>query len=567
MSSKKKIVIIGGVAAGPKTGSRISRICPDSEITLIEKGKFLSYAGCGLPYYISGAVQDQKELMCTSIGVVRDPVFFHDVKNVKVLNQTQATLVDRQAKKVCLQHVLSRETAEIPYDTLVFATGSHPIVPPIDGIKLKNVFIVQTIEDAEGIRAILSEGKARDVVIIGGGLIGVEITEALTERGARVTIIERLPQILPMLDKELAYLVAKHMESKGVKIKTQTAVKRIEGVHTVEAVITDHERVSCDFVIVAVGVKPNTSLAKDAGLVLGTTGGIVVNDHMQTSDPNIFAVGDCVESFHRLTGKPCFIPLGSTANKQGRVAANNICGIDDVFPGVLGSTVCKVFDFSVGRTGLGEDQARQEGFDIVTLFNPAPDKAHFYPGAKLIYVKLIADRQSRRLLGLQVVGPGDVDKRIDVAATAMTAHMTVDQIANLDLCYAPPYSPAVDNILTSANIARNQIDGLYQSISPEKVKEKIDKGEKIVLLDVRSPQEYDEARIEGSVLIPLGQLRRRINELSLDQEIITFCKISLRGYEAALILRSAGFCNVKVMDGGMLMWPFQVISVKHSNKS
>lgn len=564
MDPRKKIVIVGGVAAGPKTGSRISRLCPDAKITLIEKGKFLSYAGCGLPYYISGAVHDQKELMCTPIGVVRDPVFFHDVKNVDVLNQAEAVSVDRQTKTVHVRNNASGQQSEIPYDTLVLATGASPFVPPIDGIRLKNVFTVQTIEDAEAIRMILAEGKARDVVIIGGGLIGVEITEALTERGARVTIIEKLPQILPMLDRELAFHVVRHMESRGVKIKIDTAVQRIEGSQKAEAVVTGTERIACDFVIVAVGVRPNTKLAKNAGLALGKTGGIVVDEHMQTSDPDIFAVGDCVESIHLLTGKPCFIPLGSTANKQGRVAANNICGIKDSFLGVLGSTICKVFDFSVGRTGLGEDQARAEGFDILTLFNPSPDKAHFYPGAKVIFIKMVVDRKSRRLLGFQAVGPGDVDKRVDVAATAITAKMTVDQIANLDLSYAPPYSPAVDNILTSANVARNLLDGLYHSVSPEQVKEKMDRKEDIVLLDVRSPEEYDGARIEGSVLVPLGQLRRRINELPLDKEIIAFCKISLRGYEAALILQSAGFRNVKVMDGGILMWPFQISTVKHS---
>ncbi|MFA6378240.1 MAG: FAD-dependent oxidoreductase [Candidatus Omnitrophota bacterium] len=564
MNSKKKIVIIGGVAAGPKTGSRISRLCPDAEITLIEKGKFLSYAGCGLPYYVSGVVQDQKDLMCTAIGAVRDPVFFHDVKNVKVLNQTEATSVDIKAKKVYIQNVQTHHADEVCYDTLVFATGASSIVPVIEGVNLKNVFTLQTIEDAEKIRSILKEGKAQDVVIVGGGLIGVEITEALTERGARVTIVERLAQILPMLDRDLAYHVTKHMESKGVKIKTQTIVQRIEGAESVEAVVTDQGKISCDFVILAVGVRPNTELAKKIGLTTGRTGGIVVNDRMQTSDPDIFAVGDCVESFHLVTGKPCFIPLGSTANKQGRVAANNICGIEDVFPGVLGSTICKVFDFSVGRTGLGQAQAQEAGFDVVTLFNPAPDKAHFYPNAKPMFMKLIADRQSRRLLGLQAVGPGILDKRIDIAATAITAKMTVDQVANLDLCYAPPYAPAMDNILTSANIARNQIDGLYQSISPEEVKEKIDRKENVLLLDVRSPEEYDEVNIEGSVLIPLGQLRRRLKEIPSDKEIITFCKISLRGYEAALILQSAGFRNVKVMDGGILMWPFQKNSTKHS---
>ncbi|MDD3375453.1 MAG: FAD-dependent oxidoreductase [Candidatus Omnitrophica bacterium] len=565
MKNKKRIVIIGGVAAGPKVGSRISRICPDAEIILIEKGKFLSYAGCGLPYYISGVVKDQKELMCTSIGTVRDPIFFHEVKNVTVMNQTEAVQVDRENKKVIVQDLKSKQKKEISYDELVFATGASPIVPPLAGKELKNVFTLQTVEDAEEIKNILNQGKAKDVVIVGGGLIGVEITEALHQKGARVTIIERLDQVLPILDPEIAFQVSQHMESKGVKIKTGLTVTALLGKDKIESVLTDQGQISCDFLIMSIGVRPNSKLAKDCDLEIGVTGGIKVNKCMQTSDPDIFAAGDCVESVNLQTGQPCFIPLGSTANKQGRVAANNICGIKDEFLGVLGSTVCKVFDFNVGRTGLGEKQAKQAGFDVVTLLSPAPDKAHFYPDAKPIFIKMIIDKKTRRILGFQAVGLGEVDKRIDVAATAITANMTVDQIANLDLCYAPPYSPAMDNIITAANIARNKLDGLYLSLTPDEVKKKMENSEDFILLDVRSQEEYDETYIENSTLIPLGQLRKRISEIPDNKEIIVFCKISLRGYEAALILQANGFKNVKVMDGGIVAWPYKKIFQNKGN--
>jgi len=280
---------------------------------------------------------------------------------------------------------------------------------------------------------------------------------------------------------------------------------------------------------------------------------------MQTSDPDIYAAGDCVEMRDLLTGRPCYVPLGSTANKQGRVAAVNVCGGDEPFPGVIGSTVCKVFDYCVARTGLTERVARELGYEIVTALAPAPDKAHFMPTARPLFLKIVVDADTRRLLGAQATGPGDGSKRIDVAAMAITAGMTVDQVANADLCYAPPYAPAMDNIITAANVARNKLDGYMPSISVMEVKKMLDDGTDFVFLDVRSPGEYEEVRLPGATLIPLGALRGRLDELPRDREIITFCKISLRGYEAALILKAAEFGRVRVMDGGIAMWPYETI--------
>jgi rhodanese-related sulfurtransferase len=292
-------------------------------------------------------------------------------------------------------------------------------------------------------------------------------------------------------------------------------------------------------------------------LEIGTTGAIKVDQHMCTSDPDIYAAGDCVECVDLLTGKPCYVPLGSTANKQGRVAANGICGRVDAFPGVLGSTVCKVFDYCVARTGLSEAAAGKLGYEVVTAMAPAPDKAHFMPAAKPLLLKLVVDKNSRRLLGAQATGPGTGDKRIDVAAMAITAGMTVDQLANADLCYAPPYAPAMDNIITAANVARNKLDGYMVGVSPIEVHRMMEEEADFVFLDVRSPGEYEEVRLPGATLIPLGALRGRLDELPKDKEIIAFCKISLRGYEAALILKAAGFQKARVMDGGIAMWPFE----------
>jgi len=553
-----KVVVIGGVAAGPKVASKIIRNNPDAEVTIIEKGEFLSYAGCGLPYYISGEVKTQAELMATPVGTVRDTVFFHKVKNVNVLNHTEATAINPESKTVTIKNSEGVEDT-LEYDKLVLATGASPAKPPIPGINLNNIFTLHGVEDAEGIKSLLSERKARNAVIVGGGLIGVEMAEALTQCGCRVTIVEMLPHILPMLDPEMVVLVEKYFESKGVKILTDTKVQGFEGKDQVEFVITDKEKLNADLVVLAIGVKPNVELAKSAGIKIGETGAIEVDKTMQTSEADIYASGDCVQCTNLITGKPCYIPLGSTANKQGRVAANSICGIKDEFSGVIGSSVCKIFDYTTARTGLSEKAANEAGFDVVCCLAPAPDKAHFLSSAKPLMLKLVADRKTRRLLGVQGVGMGVADKRIDVAATAITAGMTVDQLANLDLSYAPPYSPAMDNLLTAANILRNKIDGSMEGISAVEVKAKMDRGDKFILLDVRSLKELEMMRIDPCLHIPLGKLRLELDKFGNDKSmpIVAFCKISLRGYEAALVLKHAGFTDVKVMDGGILMWPYK----------
>ncbi|MBN1912244.1 MAG: FAD-dependent oxidoreductase [Pirellulales bacterium] len=564
MPGPLKTVIIGGVAAGPKAASKVIRLMADAEVTIVEKGTLLSYAGCGLPYYVSGVVKEQKELLSTPVGVVRDPVFFRKVKNVHVLNQTEAMEIDRTAKRVRVHALGNGKQSWLDYDKLLLATGGTPVVPPIPNINLDGIFKLHGVHDAEGIREVLAQGKAQDVVIVGGGLIGVETTEALVEAGCRVTIVEMLPQVLNILDWEMARLVEKHMESHGVKVLTGTKVVSFQGDGHVNAVITDQGTIAADMVVLAVGTRPNVKLAQEAGLEIGSTGAIKVNDHMRTSDPDIYAAGDCVESIDLVTGRPCFVPLGSTANKQGRVAAVNLCGGDDVFPGVLGSTVCKVFDYCVARTGLTETTAMQLGYEVTTAMAPGPDRAHYMPNAPSLLLKLVVDGKTRRLLGAQAVGPGAGDKRIDVAAMAITAGMTVDQLANVDLCYAPPFAPAMDNIITAANVARNKLDGNMIGVPSLEVHQMLENKDDFIFLDVRSPAECDEVSLPGATSIPLGTIRERLGELPKDKEIITFCKVSLRGYEAALILKAAQFDKVRVMDGGVAMWPYDRIDGKHS---
>jgi len=558
-ADRMKVVIIGGVAAGPKVASKVIRLKPETSVTIIEKGDLLSYAGCGLPYYVSGVVKEQKELLSTPLGCVRDPVFFQNLKNVNVLNRTEAMEIDRAGKRVRIKNLLNENETWIGYDKLMLATGAGPIVPPLEGVELMNIFTLHGVRDAEGVRLHLAGQKARDVVIVGGGLIGVEMTEALVARGCRVTIVEMLDQIMRILDIEMAELLEHHMESNGVRVMTGTKVLSFSGQKYVEGVMTDKGPLPADMVILAVGVRPQVDLARNAGLDIGDTRAIKVDDRMLTSDPDIYAAGDCVENIDIITGRPCYVPLGSTANKQGRIAAINICGGNETFPGVLGTTVCKVFDYCVARTGLTESDAREAGYDVVTVLSGSADREHFMPNARVVMLKLVVDRTTRRLLGVQAVGPGEGAKRIDIASTAITAGMTVDQIANLDLCYAPPYSLAMDNIITGANIAKNKIEAVFDSITPMETYRKLQSREDFVLLDVSSPQEYEETRLPGSILIPSGSLRARLNELSKDREIVTFCRLSIRGYEAALILKAAGFKKVRVMDGGVIMWPYEKI--------
>jgi NADPH-dependent 2,4-dienoyl-CoA reductase/sulfur reductase-like enzyme/rhodanese-related sulfurtransferase len=564
---KIKVVVIGGVAAGPKTAARLRRLNPEAEITIVEKGKVLSYAGCGMPYYVSGDVAESHNLMDTPAGIIRDSLFFLNVKGVTVLDHTLAEKIDRKAKTVSGVHLETGESKSIPYDKLVLATGGTPVELPIEGKNLNHVFRLWQPEDALSMREFIYEKRPKKAVIIGGGLIGIEMTEALAKQGLQVAVVEMLPFVLPgLLDEEVSANLTRYLRSRDVDVRCGTRVTRIEGDDqgNVQKVITDKGEIFADLVLISVGVRPNSKLAKEAGLEIGPVGDIRVNEYLQTSDPDIYAGGDCVRNSHLLTGKPVFAPMGSTANKHGRVIANNIMGNAEKFKGILGTAVVKVFDYNVGKSGLTESQAREASFDVVTTLVPSSDIPHYYPTKKPLLLKLIADRKTRKLMGIQGVGPGEVVKRIDVLATAMTLGATIDDLPSFDLGYAPPYSTAIDIAAHAANVLRNKIDGIAPFLTPKEVKEMADRGEDFLWLDVRSPEEYKEKRIEDPrvKLIPLGMLRRRIQEIPKDKKIITLCKAGLRAYEAQTILDGSGFKDVRVMDGGVEGWPYEVKSAK-----
>ncbi|MCX7933760.1 MAG: FAD-dependent oxidoreductase [Planctomycetota bacterium] len=553
-----RVVIIGGRVAGPKIASRVIRLQPDAQVTVVERDRFLSYAGCGLPYYVAGDVRSFRELMATPAGAVRNPVFFQQVKNFRALNRCEALEIDRARKRVLVRDLVSREDEWLPYDKLVIASGSLPLLPNIPGADLSNVFTLKAVADAEAIRLALAEERARDVAVIGGGLNGVEITEALVRKGCRVTIIEKAGQILRILDWEMAKLVEHHLEAQGVRVLVNKMVERLLGdaAGAVRGVMVAGQIIPADMVIFGIGVRPNAELARRAGLAIGATGGILVDEYLRTSDPDIYAAGDCVECRHRGSGTAAYVPLGSTANRQGRVVAANICGRQEVFAGILGTCACKVFEYGVARTGLTEAEAQAAGYRTVCALLPAPDRDHYMPQAKPLYLKMVVDAESRRLLGLQAVGPGDGVKRIDAAAIAIQANMTVDDLAQADLCYAPAFAPAIDNLIAAAHVAANKLNGHFQGVSAAEVWRRLQAKEDFLFLDVRTPGEFEEIKLPGSRSLPLEILRSRLEEIPRQKAIVLFCSNSLRAYEASLILRHAGFENVAVLDGGLEMWPF-----------
>lgn len=557
----RKIVVIGGVACGGKTAARLRRLDPEAEILILEKGPYLSYAGCGLPYYIEGVVAEYKDLMCTPIGVIRDKNYFQNAKRIDVLTRHLATKIDRENKQVTAIDLEMGEEKNISYDYLVVATGGSPIKPKLPGSDLGTVFTLWTLSDALAMRSAIDSGNVKRAVVIGAGLIGMEVVEALVARGIEVSVVDLLSWPLPnMLDEEFGSRLKNGLKAKGVHFCGGEKVVEIIGEGSVlTGVRTDKQTIPADMVLMAIGVRPNIHLAQEAGLKIGPSGGVMTDDSMRTSDPSIFCGGDCVEVRHLLTGKGVRQPMGSSANREGRVIADNIVGRSSVFKGVLGTAIMKFFEYTVGRTGFNEDQARDAGFDPVSVSMVAADKPHFMPGSAWIMIKLVADRATGRVIGAQLFGPGNVDKRLDHIVTAITGGLTVDDLADTDFAYAPPYATALDPTTQAANVLRNKMVGLMKSYSAVEIIKKAEAGEGFLLLDVRTPGELEAQGLlpfENQVNIPLGTLWDRADELPKDKEIISFCKISLRGWDAVALLKARGFENVAVLEGGVIGWPF-----------
>jgi NADPH-dependent 2,4-dienoyl-CoA reductase/sulfur reductase-like enzyme/rhodanese-related sulfurtransferase len=557
----RRIVIIGGIATGPKAAARARRLDPDAEITIIERGGLFSYAGCGIPFYIEGLIEDLPSLLCTARGVIRDDDYFEMEKDIKALCWTEATKINRDEKTITVRGVESGDEYDIPYDKLVLAVGASPIIPRMEGSDLKGVHRIHTPLDADSIRKELEAGQS-SVAIIGGGLIGMEVCGAFVSRGCQVTVLEMMDRLVPtLLDEDIALLLEKYLRGNGVDVRKGSRVVRLlgDGSGRVAGVETaDGQRVEADLVVMAIGVRPNVELAKGAGLTIGETGAIAVNEFLQTSDPDIYAGGDCVENTCMITGRKIYVPLGSTANKHGRVIGDNVTGRSTKFPGVTSTAVFKVLDYNIGTTGLNSRDAEKYGYNLVASVAPRGERAHYYPDSKSIIVKMIADRETSKLLGAQVIGPGEGVKRIDVVASVLRFGGGVKDVADLDLGYAPPFSTAIDPVAHAANIIRNKIEGLAHGISSTGLKSRLGDDGDFVLLDVRTHGEVEREPFKDPrvVHIPVQELRRRHEELPRDKEIITFCRTSVRAYEAERILKGRGFQDVKFLDGSLKAWPF-----------
>lgn len=560
MSDKKRIVVIGGSAAGPKTAARARRFDEHADITIIQKDADLSMASCGYPYYVGGTFDDRNMLLSTPTGVVRDPKFYLAAKGIVARTETEVVRIDKEKKLVTCNDLKSGASEDIPYDKLIIATGASPRMPPVPGLNLEGVTTLQSMKDADYLRKIRDEKSIKRAVVIGGGLIGIETCEALGLAGIDITVVELLPQLLTFLDPELAKLVENHIKDKVLVITNNGLAEflgkdgKLTGIR-----LNNGTELPCELAVVAIGVSPNSKLAADAGLEIGELGGVTVNEYMQTSDPNIYAAGDCIESTNLITNKKVHAPFGDLANLQGRVAGENACTENRAtFKGTIQTGICKVFDFSAGSTGLSETMARRHGYDIETVINASPDKPGFM-GALMLISKLVVEKSTGKILGAQCVGPGDVGKQISIWAMAVKSGMSVDDMVNADLPYAPPFSLAIDHSIATAHLMQNKLSGMMIGISATEVKDKLAAGEGPVIVDVRQPDEYEEIRLGiGEVLIPLGSLRNKLVLMPADKnaEIICYCKISLRGYEAQRILVAHGWTNVKVMEGGIMAWPF-----------
>ena len=554
-----KILIIGAVAAGLKSASKARREDGKAEITVLERGKLVSYGACGMPYYVGGEIHDIKELMSTGSGNPRNADYFKKTKNIDVQTETEAVRIDRDKKIVEAKDLKTGELKNYFYDKLVIATGASPVRPPLEGIGLKNIFPLWHPDDAVAIRSGIDAGTFKNAVIIGAGLIGMEMAEALNQQGLNVTIVEMKDQIFPaFLDEEIAAIGHKYLKSKNIQLLTGEKVEKLLGAESVTAVKTDQREIPADLVIMAIGARPNVGLAKEAGLTIGETGAIWVDETMRTSDPDIFAGGDCVESTHMVSGKKVFSPMGSIANKQGRVIGENLLGGKARFKGVAGTVVVKIHDITIGKTGLSEKDAKDQGYDYVTALVAGPDRPHYMKNARPVTLKLIVDSKTQKVLGVQGIGEGEVAKRLDVVASVLNFGGTIDDLFDIDLSYAPPYNSPIDMVATAANAVMNKLAHKFTGISAAEAKAKVEKKEAI-FLDVRTPGECQTIGLDwdGQILnIPLGELREKMQGLDKDQEIIAFCKVSQRGYEAQCILREENITNVKVMEGGILAWPY-----------
>jgi NADPH-dependent 2,4-dienoyl-CoA reductase/sulfur reductase-like enzyme/rhodanese-related sulfurtransferase len=540
---RPRLVIVGGVAAGATAAARARRISERADITVVERGPYVSYANCGLPYFLSGDIRQRASLL------LQTPDDFDDKYAVKVQVRTEALEIDRAGKRV--RCAGPEGEAWLPYDKLILAQGGNPVLPDLPGAGAENVFRLWTVPDMDRLARHLERERPATAAIVGGGFIGLEMAEAFRKRGVETTVVELLPSVMPSMDPELGAMVQQELEANGVHVLVGTGVKAVHAAdRSVE--LADGRRVAADVVLFSVGVRPELGLARGAGLEIGPSGALVVDEHLRTSDPDVFAAGDMVEIVHKVSGRRVRVPLAGPANRQGRIAASNALGVPMAYGGALGTSVVKVFEATAGATGLSERAARDAGFPVGVAFVMRDHHAGYYPGARELTLKLVYDRTSARLLGAQAFGQAGVDKRIDVLATALHGRMTLHDLAELDLAYAPPYSSANDPVNVAAFVGLNDVSGFSPLVTPAELRAALRAEPAPLVLDVRSTKEYERSHLEGAMHVEVEDVRTQWEAIPRDRRVFVYCRSGFRGHLAVRVLKERGFPDVVNVTGGFL---------------
>ena len=531
-----KILVIGGVAAGTKTAAKLKREDPTAEVTILNKGEDISYAGCGLPYYVGGVIADRSAL------IVNTPAKFEKLTGVAVKCGVEAVALDRAAKTVTAKNLSDGSESVYSYDKLVLAVGASPVAPPIEGVNLKNVFFLRTPEDAVALRQAAESGEVRRAVVVGGGYIGLEAAENLASRDIRTTVLEMAPQILPGFDQEMAAWAEDRLADQDIMVFTNERVTAITGEEKVEKVLCENRKMKADLVVLSTGIRPNTKWLMDSGLDM-VKGTLLTDLHGRTNDPAIWAVGDCAMVHNLITGAPAWSPMGSTANIAGRSAAVNLAGGESEYYGVLGTAVCKLPGLNAGRTGMSVAQAAAAGIDAESVVCVLDDKAHYYPGSGEFIIKLVAAREDQRLLGIQVLGKGAVDKMVDIAVTAITMKARLADLANMDMAYAPPFSTAIHPFVAAVQILLNKLSGKLVSIGPADFQ--AGKAEGYRILDVGMAPAVTGAPYLDFTALPAG-----LEGIGKDEKLLLVCAKGKRAYLTQNRLRALGYANTVVLEGG-----------------
>lgn len=532
-----KVIIIGGVAAGTKVAAKLKRENRGCEVTILTKSKDISYAGCGLPYYVGKLIPERSQL------IVNTPESFSKLTGVQVLTEVEATKVNTSEKTVAAINLKTKETSIYNYDKLVISSGAEAIKPPVDGLNLKGVFFLRTPDDAIALREAVETGEIKRAVVVGGGYIGLEVAENLASQGVKVSVIDMAKHVLPGFDEELAEYVENHLADQGIMTFTETKLEAILGEEKVEKVKTDKRAMKADAVILSVGIRANTAFLANTGIELMPNKTIKVNEFLQTNIEDIYAVGDCATVTNNLTKEPAWSPMGSSANIAGRIAAKNINGAKIAYQGVLGTAVAKLPKLNVARTGLTEAAAKQAGYDAVSVITVVDDKAHYYPDSSSFIVKMIADKPTKKLLGIQVLGNGAVDKMVDIAVTAITMGATLEDIENMDLAYAPPFSTAIHPFSHTINILLNKISGAFETITPAAYAAGEAEGYKIIDASL-SPS------IEGAPYVDLTKVNGELPEFAKYEKLLLVCTKGKRAYMLQNRLKYFGYTNTLVLEGG-----------------